>query len=75
MTGTTTSEGVFVGFVSADHYERLAERKRLAREERRRLDKENRLRVANGLEPLLGQSVLPGFDDDAPAVEKQRKLF
>ena len=75
MTGTTTSEGVFVGFVSANHYERLAEGKRSAKEERRRLSKENRLRAANGLKPLLGQPVLPGFDDNAPVVERQGKLF
>jgi len=70
--GTMTSEGLFVGFVSADHYEKLAERKRRAKAEQKRLAAENKLRMAQGLPPLRGQLAL--FEDETPSV-KQGKLF
>ena len=72
MYGTTTNDGVRVEFVAADHYERLAERKRAAKLERRRLDAENRRRVAAGLAPLRGQLSL--LDDETPQ-QKQKSLF
>ncbi len=75
MHGTTTSDGQFVGFMPADHYERIAERRRRRKAETAWLAKENRLRVKAGMETLAGQLTLPGVDDDAPAVEKQGKLF
>jgi hypothetical protein len=72
MYGTHTSDGRFVGFVAADHYEKLAARKRAAKAERSELDRENRLRVAAGLAPLRGQGSL--FGDDAPP-PRQKALF
>jgi len=72
LPGTVTSEGMFVGFVSADHYEKLAERKRRAKAERQRLELENRRRAAQGLPALRGQLDL--FEEETPSV-KQGKLF
>ena len=71
MYGTTTSDGLQVGFVSADHYERLAAERKARRAERRRLEAENRKRAAAGLAPLRGQLSLL---DDEPQ-QSQRTLF
>jgi hypothetical protein len=73
--GTVTSEGMFVGFVSADHYEKLAARKKRIKAERKQLEAENRLRVSRGLPPLRGQlELFEELFEDTPSV-KQGKLF
>jgi len=71
--GTTLSDGRQVQFLPADHYERLAERKKAAKAERRRLDAENRRREAAGLPRLRAQLSL--LDDDEPPKPQQRSLF
>jgi len=69
--GTTLSDGRQVQFLSADHYERLAERKKAAKAERQHLEAENRRREAAGLPRLRGQLSLL---DDEPK-QQQKTLF
>lgn len=74
--GTTTSDGLRVGFVSADHYQRAAAAKAARKIERQRLERENRLRIAAGLEPIREQLEL--FQArllDEPAPKRQGGLF
>ena len=73
MYGTTTSDGTRVGFVAADHYERARAAKAARKAERQRLERENRLRVAAGLVPIVGQREL--FEDDQPQPKRQGGLF
>jgi hypothetical protein len=70
--GTTTSDGQFIGFVAADHYEKLAERRKAAKAERQHLEQENRRREAAGLPRLRGQLSLL---DDEPKQPQQKTLF